>query len=67
MIEIRLAEAAGGVVREDLVKDIFTAGFLLKRPLLEALTPRMAYRWIDDWIAPTSLEAYLSKCWRSTR
>jgi MoxR-like ATPase len=48
MIEIRLAEAAGGVVREDLVKDIFTTGFLLKRPLLEALTP-------DDGVAPVLL------------
>jgi MoxR-like ATPase len=39
MIEIRLAEAAGGVVRDDLAHDIFTTRFLLKRPLLEALAP----------------------------
>ena len=48
MIEIRLAEAAGGVVREELVRDIFTAGFLLKRPLLEALAPA-------DGVAPVLL------------
>ncbi len=40
MIEIRLAEAAGGVVRDDLAHDIFTTRFLLKRPLLEALSPQ---------------------------
>ncbi|HEV8503599.1 MAG TPA: MoxR family ATPase [Casimicrobiaceae bacterium] len=40
MIEIRLAEAAGGIVRDDLAHDIFTTRFLLKRPLLEALSPQ---------------------------
>jgi MoxR-like ATPase len=48
MIEIRLAEAAGNVVRDDLAHDIFTTRFLLKRPLLEALAP-------DDGIAPVLL------------
>ncbi len=48
MIEIRLAEAAGGVVRDDLAHDIFTERFLLKRPLLEALAPH-------DGIAPVLL------------
>jgi MoxR-like ATPase len=48
MIEIRLAEAAGGVVRGDLAHDIFTTRFLLKRPLLEALAPH-------DGIAPVLL------------
>ena len=39
MIEIRLAEAAGGVERYTLAHDIFTTRFLLRRPLLEALAP----------------------------
>jgi MoxR-like ATPase len=37
MIEIRLAEAAGGVQRDKLAHDIFSPPFLLKRPLLQAL------------------------------
>jgi MoxR-like ATPase len=48
MIEIRLAEAAGNVVRDDLAHDIFTTRFLLKRPLLEALSPH-------DGVAPVLL------------
>ncbi len=48
MIEIRLAEAAGTVVRDTLAHDIFTTRFLLKRPLLEALAPH-------DGIAPVLL------------
>jgi MoxR-like ATPase len=39
MIEIRLAEAAGGVERSELAHDIFTTRFLLRRPLLQALAP----------------------------
>ena len=37
MIEIRLAEAAGGVNREQLGEDVFNEAFLIKRPLLQAL------------------------------
>jgi len=37
MIEIRLAEAAGGPNREALGNDIFSERFLIKRPLLQAL------------------------------
>jgi len=37
MIEIRLAEAAGGVDRARLGQDVFRAEFLIKRPLLQAL------------------------------
>jgi MoxR-like ATPase len=48
MIEIRLAEAAGTVARDDLSRDIFTPGFLLKRPLLQAIDP-------DDGVAPVLL------------
>ena len=48
MIEIRLAEAAGGVERSALAHDIFTTRFLLKRPLLQALAP-------EDGIAPVLL------------
>ena len=48
MIEIRLAEASGGVARGELAHDIFTTRFLLKRPLLQALSP-------DDGIPPVLL------------
>ena len=48
MIEIRLAEAAGGVARESLAHDIFTPQFLLKRPLLEAIDP-------EDGVSPVLL------------
>ena len=37
MIEIRLAEASGGVDREKLGEDVFNPEFLIKRPLLQAL------------------------------
>ena len=48
MIEIRLAEAGGHVVRDELAHDIFTTRFLLKRPILEALAP-------PDGVAPVLL------------
>ena len=48
MIEIRLAEAAGTVARDDLSRDIFAPRFLLKRPLLQAIDP-------DDGVAPVLL------------
>ncbi len=48
MIEIRLAESAGGVDRDALAHDIFAPRFLLKRPLLEALAP-------EDGIPPVLL------------
>jgi len=48
MIEIRLAEAAGGVARDRLAQDIFTPSFLMKRPLLQAIDP-------DDGVAPILL------------
>ena len=48
MIEIRLAEAAGGVARDQLAHDIFMSQFLLKRPLLQAIDP-------DDGVAPVLL------------
>ena len=37
MLEIRLAEASGEADREQLVRDIFSRDFLVRRPLLEAL------------------------------
>ena len=37
MVEIRAAEAAGGVDRERLVDDVFSERFLIRRPLLQAL------------------------------
>ena len=48
MIEIRLAEASGGVERAELAHDIFTTRFLLRRPLLQALAP-------EDGVAPVLL------------
>lgn len=39
MLEIRLAEAAGGVDRERLAGDVFSERFLIRRPLLQALQP----------------------------
>ena len=48
MIEIRLAEAAGGMAKGELAHEIFTERFLLKRPLLQALAP-------DDGVAPVLL------------
>jgi MoxR-like ATPase len=48
MIEIRLAEASGGVERAELSHDIFTTRFLLRRPLLQALAP-------EDGVAPVLL------------
>jgi MoxR-like ATPase len=63
MIEIRLAEAAGGIERETLAHDIFTTRFLLKRPLLEALAPhdgRAPVLLIDELDrADEPFEAYL--------
>src|SRR5689334_16967337 len=38
MIEIRLAEAAGGVDRDALATDIFSERFLIRRPILQALS-----------------------------
>ena len=37
MIEIRLAEAAGSVDRQNLAADVFAPGLLIERPLLQAL------------------------------
>jgi len=37
MLEIRLAEAAGEVVRDSLAQDVFSREFLIERPLLQAL------------------------------
>src|SRR5713226_2682487 len=39
MIEIRAAEATGDVDREHLVGDVFSERFLIRRPLLQALSP----------------------------
>jgi len=39
LMAIRLAEAAGHSVRDELARDIYTRGFLLARPLLSAIDP----------------------------
>ncbi|MFQ5534096.1 MAG: AAA family ATPase [Sphingomonadales bacterium] len=40
MIEIRMAEVAGGIDRTALSKDVFSEQFLIRRPILEALEPQ---------------------------
>ncbi|MBP0578786.1 MoxR family ATPase [Labrys sp. LIt4] len=40
MIEIRLAEAGGGVDRASLSSDLFSERFLIARPILEAVRPQ---------------------------
>jgi MoxR-like ATPase len=42
IIEIRLAEAEGAIDRASLGREIFQERFLLRRPLLDALTPAAA-------------------------
>jgi MoxR-like ATPase len=42
MLEIRLSEAAGDRDRASLAEDIFAEGFLIRRPLLQALEPDLA-------------------------
>jgi MoxR-like ATPase len=42
MMAIRLAEAEGGVDRDRLEGDVFSQRYLIKRPLLQALTPDAA-------------------------
>jgi MoxR-like ATPase len=42
MLEIRLAEAAGQVARDALATALYSERFLLRRPLLDALTPDAA-------------------------
>jgi MoxR-like ATPase len=42
MIEIRLAEAAGGASRDALAQDLFSERFLIRRPLLQALSGAVA-------------------------
>lgn len=38
MIEIRMEEAAGGVDRKDMERNVFSERYLIRRPVLEALT-----------------------------
>jgi MoxR-like ATPase len=38
MIEIRMEEAAGGVDRKDMEKNVFSEKYLIRRPVLDALT-----------------------------
>jgi MoxR-like ATPase len=39
MVEIRLAEASGSVDRDTISRDIYSEEFLVRRPILQALTP----------------------------
>ena len=40
MLEIRLAEATGGADRATVAADLFSERFLIRRPLLEAMSPQ---------------------------
>jgi MoxR-like ATPase len=40
MVAIRTAEAGGGTDREELKKELFSSEYLIRRPLLEAMTPQ---------------------------
>jgi MoxR-like ATPase len=42
MVEIRLTEAAGGASRDALAQDLFSERFLIRRPLLQALSAAVA-------------------------
>src|SRR5437868_2519573 len=63
MIEIRAAEATGDVDRDHLVADVFAERFLIRRPLLQALSPDPAgapVLLIDELDrADEAFEAYL--------
>lgn len=63
MVEIRLAEAAGGADRDKLARDIFDDRFLIKRPILQALEadPRGAPVLLIDELDRTDepFEAFL--------
>src|SRR2546423_14033669 len=60
MIEIRLAEAAGGKSKEKLAADIFSERFLIKRPLARALEGHSPVLLIDELDRTDEpVEAYL--------
>jgi MoxR-like ATPase len=63
MMEIRLAEAAGGVSRDALAQDLFSERFMIRRPVLQALDGvpgRMPVLLIDELDrADEPFEAYL--------
>jgi MoxR-like ATPase len=63
MMEIRLAEAAGGVSRDALAQDLFSERFMIRRPVLQALEGapgRMPVLLIDELDrADEPFEAYL--------
>ncbi|MBN35518.1 MAG: ATPase [Rhodospirillaceae bacterium] len=42
MVEIRLAEASGDVARDSIAQSIYSDSFLLRRPILDALSPHDA-------------------------
>lgn len=44
MVAIRTAEAVGGTDRHALTQELFSEEFLIRRPLLEAMSPRKAAR-----------------------
>ncbi|MDQ2705361.1 MAG: MoxR family ATPase [Pseudomonadota bacterium] len=63
MIEIRMEEAAGNVDRKDMEKNVFSERYLIRRPVLEALTgkPGAAPVFLIDELDRTdeAFEAFL--------
>ncbi len=63
MIEIRMEEAAGSVDRKDMEKNVFSEKYLIRRPVLEALTGKagMAPIFLIDELDRTdeAFEAFL--------
>ncbi|HEY2629145.1 MAG TPA: MoxR family ATPase, partial [Usitatibacter sp.] len=61
MTAIRIAEAAGGANKEKLTQDLFTAEYLIRRPILQALEANVAPVLLIDELdrADEPFEAYL--------
>jgi MoxR-like ATPase len=61
MVAIRIAEAAGGTDKAKLTHDLFTAEYLIRRPILQALEAKVAPVLLIDELdrADEPFEAYL--------
>jgi MoxR-like ATPase len=61
MTAIRIAEAAGGADKAKLTQDLFTAEYLIRRPILQALEAKVAPVLLIDELdrADEPFEAYL--------
>jgi MoxR-like ATPase len=68
MIEIRMEEAEGKVDRSALEKNVFSERYLIRRPVLDALTGEQgaAPVFLIDELDRTD-EAFEASCWKSCR